>query len=451
MGLLDIFRAEDRSPSYTRYQPRETSFGSFEALLDDFLGNKAGFGVLDVGYGGDGYLKAAYQSVLGLSPARMYAEQPHLRQVVTFLARNLAQLGLHSFVRVGETDRQRDRDSAFAKAVLRPDDDVTEYELKFALVVDWLLYDEAYWWVFSDPFFGGYRLRRIPPAWIEVDDSAGPWGKKAYFVDNGKGKRQKIPAEQILRFPGYNPSRPGHGSPAIASLRQTLVEHLFALEHRNNVWRNGARGSSYIARPLEAKKWSPEARKQFKEDWASIKAGGVGVLEDGMTLERTDFNAKETEFIAGTKLSLSQVAGAFHVNPTMVGILENASYSNVREFRRMLYGDTLGPLISQFEDRFNHVLLPMMGVDSEKHYVEFNIQEKLQGSFEEQTQALQSAVGGPYMTRAEARARMNLPQLDGTDELIVPLNVIEGGQASPRDSGSQNDSITDPVNPPDAF
>jgi hypothetical protein len=42
------------------------------------------------------------------------------------------------------------------------------------------------------------------------------------------------------------------------------------------------------------------------------------------------------------------------------------------------------------------------------------------------------------MTRAEARARLNLPHLEGTDELIVPLNVLEGGQASPTDSGSQN-------------
>ncbi len=42
------------------------------------------------------------------------------------------------------------------------------------------------------------------------------------------------------------------------------------------------------------------------------------------------------------------------------------------------------------------------------------------------------------MTRAESRAKLNLPYLEGTDELITPLNVLVGGQASPTDSGSQN-------------
>ena len=38
------------------------------------------------------------------------------------------------------------------------------------------------------------------------------------------------------------------------------------------------------------------------------------------------------------------------------------------------------------------------------------------------------------MTRNEARADNNLPPVDGGDELIVPLNVITGGQASPQDT-----------------
>lgn len=38
------------------------------------------------------------------------------------------------------------------------------------------------------------------------------------------------------------------------------------------------------------------------------------------------------------------------------------------------------------------------------------------------------------MTRNEARADNNLPPVEGGDELIVPLNVIQGGQASPTDT-----------------
>ena len=71
-------------------------------------------------------------------------------------------------------------------------------------------------------------------------------------------------------------------------------------------------------------------------------------------------------------------------------------------------------------------------------YAEIDREAAMNGSFAEQATYLQTAVGGPFMSRAEARGRVNLPHVDGTDELIVPLNVTEGGQASPTDSGSQN-------------
>jgi hypothetical protein len=71
-------------------------------------------------------------------------------------------------------------------------------------------------------------------------------------------------------------------------------------------------------------------------------------------------------------------------------------------------------------------------------YVEQDREAAINGSFLEQAQLLSTLIGGPVMTRAEGRAKLNLPFLEGTDELIVPLNVTEGGQASPHDTGSQN-------------
>ncbi|MDX2863445.1 phage portal protein, partial [Streptomyces scabiei] len=67
-------------------------------------------------------------------------------------------------------------------------------------------------------------------------------------------------------------------------------------------------------------------------------------------------------------------------------------------------------------------------------YIEANLEAKLRGSFTEQAALLQTAVGAPYMLRSEARAVQNLPHVDGTDELVTPLNVIVGGLASPRDT-----------------
>src|SRR5690606_15600615 len=218
----------------------------------------------------------------------------------------------------------------------------------------------------------------------------------------------------------------------VDALKSTLKEQIAAAGFREQLWARGGRAGSYIARPqAEAggSDWSPEARARFIREWASHwsgdgpSAGGTPLLEDGMELKSTRFSAREEEWLEAAKLSLATVAQVYHVNPTMVGQTDDANYSNVREFRKMLYGDTLGPTIAMVEDRLNTFFMDMLG-EKKGRYVEFNVQEKLQGSFEEQTTALMSAVGGPWMTRAEARAMQNLPEIEGADELIVPMNVL---------------------------
>jgi HK97 family phage portal protein len=378
-----------------------------------------------------------------LTPAQMWATQPHLRTVVAFLARNIAQLGLHTFVRDGE-DRKRDRLSPFAATMRRPNPDQTAFDLVYALVGDLSLYDRAYWLTVPDADSpSGWTFRRIPPPWVTVIPRD-VFGAKSYRILSPEGSAVDVPADQILAFGGYHPSNPRKGSPTVEALKGTLQEQIEASKYRSQVWKRGGRVSAVLQRPAGAPQWSDAARETFREDWYSkytgngSHAGGTPLLEDGMTLNRIDFTAQEQQFVEAAKLSFATVASAFHVNPTMVGILDNANYSNVREFRRMLYGDTLGPLIAQIEDRINTFLLPRLGMDNAAYYAEFNIAEKLQGSFEEQAAVMQTLVGAPLMTRNEGRSKFNLPALDGGDALVTPLNVLIGGQASPTDSGSQN-------------
>lgn len=378
-----------------------------------------------------------------LTPAQMWSTQPHLRTVISFLARNIAQLGLHTFERDGE-DRKRDRESVFAATMRRPNEDQTAFDLIFALVGDLSLYDRAYWLTVEDADSpSGWTFRRIPPPWV-TPIPRDVFGAKAYAVLSPQGRSVEVSADQILAFSGYHPSNPAKGSPTVEALKDTLQEQIEASKYRGQVWKRGGRVSSVIERPKDAPQWSPAAMQQFREDWYAkytgegTLAGGTPILEDGMKLTRVDFNAQEQQFVEAAKLSFATVASAFHVNPTMVGILDNANYSNVREFRRMLYGDTLGPLIAMIEDRINTFLLPRLGMDSATHYAEFNINEKLQGSFEEQAAVMQTLVGAPLFTRNEGRALFNKPGVEGGDALVTPLNVLIGGQASATDSGSQN-------------
>lgn len=284
MGVFDLFRGAD-NVSYSRIEPKVTQFGSFETLLTNYGTDWGGSGVIDFGGDADGYLA----QIMALSPARMYEVQPHLRTVINFLARNFAQLGWQLFERVSDTDRQRNRDNVFSRSLLNPDDDVVEYDLKFATLADFLLYDEAYWWITSVPGEDRYRFRRLPPSWVQEKRDGGTFSVPTYFVRLSDGQKPvQIPADQILHFRGYSPATPYEGSPAILALKEILAEHMEAIHYRNQVWENGGRASQYVTRPADAPRWSEGARDRFKADLRSqygkngSNAGGMALFEDGM-------------------------------------------------------------------------------------------------------------------------------------------------------------------------
>lgn len=363
--------------------------------------------------------------------ATLYRTQPNVRTCVDFLARNIAQLGLHVFRRIGETDRQRLRDHPLARLLAYPNEYTTRYRLISDTMSDLGIYFNAYWIkILESPL----KLLRVPPAYVVVKGGIVP---QMYEITLS-GKTYEYEPDRIVHFRGYNSESAIWGLSPLETLRRVLAEEHAMGEYREHFWRNSARQSGVIERPLEAPEWSPTARDRFKAEFEALYAGPANsgktaVLEEGMTWKQVTFSAQESEYLLGRKLTREECARAYHIPLPMVGILDHATFSNIREQHKNLYQDCLGPWLKMLEEDIELQLLPDFE-DRDGVYVEFNIAEKLQGSFEEQTQSLQSAVGRPWMTANEARARMNLPRVEEGDELVVPLNVLIGGQASPRDS-----------------
>lgn len=383
----------------------------------------------------------SYPTVDGMSARKLYASQANLHAVVSFLSDSMAQLPLKVYTRNSDTDRERDRDSVAAKLLWKPNADQTSYELINGMTTELLLMGVAVLWLLPDADSpSGYQLRIIPREWIADYKSETNYAPSVLKIStNNSGTFIEIPKEEFVMFRMYNPGNPGGYQSPIAALRQTLNEQVQADRFRTEVWSSSGRFNAYITRPKDVQAWDDEQRKRFveafREAWGrgGENAGKMPLLEDGMEIKPYQFNAKEAQYAETKQLSREDVAAAYHVNPSLIWHTTTQTYASAKDNARALYADCLGPMIQMIQQRINSFLLPMIGADPNT-YVEFDLSEKLKGSFEERASILQSAVGGPYMTRNEARADNNLPPVDGGDELIVPLNVIEGGQASPQDT-----------------
>lgn len=378
-------------------------------------------------------------SDLSMDYATLWRTQPHVRTVVGFLARNVAQIGLHAFERVSDTDRRRLTDHPFAALLRRPNPRTTSYRLFESLVADMGVYDVACWLKMRGDD-GLSSLVRLPPNRIAPVGDSWMWADAVRFT--GTKSRVDIPVDQLVLFHGYAPTDATWGVSPIETLRQVLAEEFEASRSRVQLWRNGMRFSGHIERP-PASPWSADAKERFKEGLRAVytgggsEAGGTPIFEDGMKFVPGGVTPQQAQYLETRKLTREEVAAAYHIPPPMVGVLDNATFSNIEEQHRNLYQDTLGPWLQMIEQEIDLQLIPEFDT-SGKIYVEFNLAEKLRGTFEEQSRSLQASIGRPWMTANEGRARMNLPQIAGGDELVTPLNVLVGGQASPQDSGSQN-------------
>lgn len=372
--------------------------------------------------------QALIEKLSRFTPADLHRTQPNLRAVVDFRARNVAQLGLHVF-RPVKQGRERDRTSAAARVLANPNPAQTGYQLMYSLVADMDLYDEAFWVVLNAP--GVLSIRPLPVAQIEARHGS-EWDGTLSVDVNLDDRTVRIPAENLIHFRGYSPAYGHKGSSPIEALRDTLTEQVAAQAYRLSVWRNGGLISSYISRPSGAPAWSKEALARFKQDMTEFRSGGVRsggmpLLEDGMKIEAGALNSKEQQYVEAAQLSLATVARTYHVNPAMLGETGGVTYANMREFRKSLYGETLGPLLRMIEDHLNTRLLPMLGVE-DGSYFEFNVKEKLRGSFEEEADVLSTATGsGAWMTVNEARATQNLPPVQHGNEVLQPLNMAALG------------------------
>ena len=395
----------------------------------------------------------APEQVLNYSARQLYQTQANIRAVVDFLSNSIAQLPLEVYTRDAETDRNRDRTSAAALTLWRPNSDQTEYEFIRALAIEYFVFGAVYVWVLPDDSPSGFQLRIVPTDWIIGTDFSNAYAPDSIRLctKNG-GTAVDVPRSEFIQFRTYSAGNPGGYLSPISALRQTLEEQIQAGKFRKQLWASSGRLNAQIIRPKDVQPFDDESRKRFidtfRSSWGAggSKAGSIPLMEDGMEIKPFQTSFKEQQWQESVTLSREDVAAAYGVNPSLIWHTGTQTYASAKDNARALYSDCLGPVLQMLQQRINSFLLPRLGATPDT-YVEFDLTEKLKGSFEERASILQASVGGPWLTRNEARADNNLPPVDGGDELIVPLNVLVGGQASPQDTHMEESPALPPGRP----
>ena len=371
-------------------------------------------------------------SVAGMSIRGVWESQPSVRKVVSFMASTVSALPWRVY-RAEDGGRERLHDSPAETLVRKPTRFTSSADLVSGLAIDWLLYGSACAVLVEQ------EIVRVPAPLLVL--STDVFGRVNDVATVAGGETVSLSDLPVALMHGWDPDGNGAVAP-VRTLRALLAELSEAEGWRRRMWTDVPRVAAQVTRPAEAPRWSDEKRERFLQAMADFKSstsgGSIPVMEDGMKLEAAPQVQPDLSSASEVRtLTDIEVAGFFGVPPELLG-MRQANYGGYAALRRDLYTRVLGPLIGRIEDALNAEIVPTLAGGDKAVYGVLDRTEAQDGTLLERVQALQSATGGPVMTRAEARERLDLPYLEGTDELIVPLNVIQGGQASPTDSGSQN-------------
>jgi HK97 family phage portal protein len=364
------------------------------------------------------------------SYASIYRSQYAVYTVVEFLAWQISQINIKTYRRLSDTDREHVSKGAIPDLFASPAPGLTYSRFMHRVIADMSVFGSCYCLMLESP--GDVKsIVPVPP--INVQPRGGNLLEAdQYDVTIGAGPAKPFPSEQVLHFRRYNPTDARAGLSPLEPLRAILREEYESSRYRKKLWTKDARMGGFIVRPPDALPMDDDARKSLRSGLDTFSKGGRNegswmVLEEGEDPKPIAFSPRDAEFIEGRKLALETVCRAYNIPVAVLGLSQTATYASQREFHAALYRDTLPPYTRMIEDEFMLKLVPWVtGTTTSDIYLEFNLEEKLRGSFEEQAQMLQQAVGGPYMTRNEARARLNLPKVDDpqADELVITNNMI---------------------------
>lgn len=168
---------------------------------------------------------------------------------------------------------------------------------------------------------------------------------------------------------------------------------------------------------------------------SDLTTRGILVLDGGTDWKSMAFSSKDAEFLDSRKLTNLDICRIWGVPPTVAGITDNATYSNSDQESRALVVRCLAPMAKRIEQAMNAALL----TDETRKalFVEHDLAGLLRGDMNARYESYRIGREWGWLSPNEIRGWENLPEIDGGDEYLSPLNMTMLGDREPLQPGQE--------------
>ncbi|WP_437403938.1 phage portal protein [Acinetobacter radioresistens] len=231
-------------------------------------------------------------------------------------------------------------------------------------------------------------------------------GYLVYDVIQHDGSSKRLLTDEVLHL-RFHPSdsTPYLGRSPIQVAQDTISLSLSEQQHGTNTFNNGTSLNGVIETlPTTTKEQAKSISDSWKANYSGVKnAGTTPVLPSGAKFTPVSMSLIDSQWLESRQFSVLEVCRLFRCPPHVVGVLDNANYSNAVEFARQFVTFTLKRHLLMWEQAINNTCL------TDIYYCEHNLDGLLRGDNTNRAAFYQSALSNQWMTIDEVRELENLP------------------------------------------
>lgn len=389
-----------------------TTTTTSDPFLGEFLGQRSGAG---------GYVDATRASGLAVAHA-----------CISAISQNLSSVPLNLYQWQEEGGRKK-ADGLPLHGVLHDafNPQMTAFEGREFLIASLLISGNAYAKIETNQRGQVIALYPLNAANVAVERAQG--GGHRYRVSDARGGVTILLADEMLHL-RYRIGPDGiTGLSPIQIARETfnlaLCQQDQAQKQAGKAFR--PEGALVFPEKLSGERKNEALALLAAKIESNSGTSGTLVLDGGLDWKPFAHTSKDAEFLESRKLTQMDIARIYGVPPTVVGITDNATYSNVDGESRALVMRCLAPMAKRIEQAMNAALLTAEG--RKRYFVEHDLAGLLRGDQQARYEAYRMGREYGWLSPNEIRAWENLPKIEHGDEYLSPLNMAPLGQ---RDGGS---------------
>lgn len=314
---------------------------------------------------------------------------------VRLIGTSIAGLPVKTLVRNEDDSKQPDRDHPAYRLVHRRANPWTAAgELRRQLTFDALLH--GYGAAIAQRDLNGrvIELHRVDPSRTPVTVEINEQTLEPSYIVN----RRRYAWQDVLLI--SNPA----GAAIISLVKEAIGSAIVFEQHISKFFRTGKPNSIILSTETVPTEVQTNIYKMLRQ---SADTGLPAFIDRANEYVSLAISSTDAQFIENRQFAVTEIARAFGVPPTFLGILDQATYRNAEELNLQFVRFCLDPWIKVWEAAYERVLLTEDELDTVN--IEFNVDGLLRADSASRAEFIAKMRAAGVMTANEARSLENLP------------------------------------------